>query len=321
MASQPRLLRWTTYFFILLSLSLFGFALSTLITTRLLRRVSIVKVPDLRHKSVESARSILRVKRLRIEIAEFRFDRRIPLNSIMAQVPAADQIVKSGRTIQVVVSRGSQAVKIPDISGLELRKAALSLGEKGLNIGRTTRIFDMQSPKNTILDHNPAAGDYAVRGSSINLLVSQGPRPIWFIMPGLKGRHIDNASRMLSHIGMELREIKRRQDDNQPSGTVLDQTPKPGGRVQASDPAGLTVSIQSADQQQTTRLVTVKYHVPPANMEVRIKMVARDDTGLHEIYSAMEKPNSEFTIRRTIHGAQAVLYIYINGKLHEERKI
>ncbi len=321
MVSQPRPLRWTTYFFILLSLSLFSFAVSTLVTTRVLRRVSIVKVPDLRHKSVESARSILRVKRLRIEIAEFRFDQRIPLNSIIAQIPAADQSVKTGRTIQIVVSRGSQAVKVPDISELELRKAALILGDKGLNIGRTTRIFSMQIPKNTILDHYPAAGDYASRESSINLLVSQGPRPIWFIMPALKGLNINNASRMLSHIGMELREIKRQQDDTRPSGTVLVQTPKPGGRVQAHDPAGLTVSIQSADQQQTTRLVTVKYRVPPANMEVRIKMVARDNTGLHEIYNSMEKPHSEFTIRRTIHGTQAVLYIYINGKLHEERQI
>ncbi len=321
MTSQPRPLRWTTYLFILLCLSLFCFTLSSLITTRLLKRVSIVKVPALRHKSVESARSILRIKRLRIEIAEFRFDRRIPLNSIIAQVPAADQSVKSGRTIQIVVSRGSPAVKIPDISGLELRKASLTLGEKGLNIGRTTRIFDIQSPKNTILDHTPAAGDYANRGSSVNLLVSQGPRPTWYIMPKLKGWNIDDATRMLNHIGIELREIKRRQDDNRPSGTILEQTPKPGERVQANDPAGLTVSIQSADQQQTTRLATVKYRVPPANMEVRIKMVARDDTGLHEIYNAMEKPHSEFTIRRIIHGSQAILYIYINGKLHEERQL
>jgi len=55
--------------------------------------------------------------------------------------------------------------------------------------------------------------------------------------------------------------------------------------------------------------------------DLRIKILASDSSGLHEIYNAMEKPNSDLLIRRTLVGPSAKLKFYVNGKFLEERDI
>jgi len=309
------------YIFLLCSISLFAFTASTLATLHFMRRVTITTVPDLSNKSVESARSVLRVKRLQMEITEYRFNQRIAANHILEQDPLPGQTVESGHQIKVVVSRGARTLTIPNLTGLSLQDAASRLEAAGFNLGRITRYYTDEADKEVILDQYPQSGTNAAGGTNIHLLVSLGPRPLWCIMPNLKGWYIDDATNLLNFIGMELKEIKRQVDDEQPTGMVMNQTPPAGVRIKAGDPAGLVVSIQSATSNQTTRFVNIEYLVPPTQMEVRVKFIVQDNSGLREIYNAMEKPNSKISIRRTINGEQAQLYIYINGKLQEERMI
>jgi len=309
------------FLLILVSLSMFTFIISTLVTTRVLRRVTTVIVPDLTHKSFESARSVLRVQRLPIEISEYRFDRQVPINHIIAQDPSPGQTVKSGRKVRVVLSRGTSAVKVPPLAGMNLHKAANELAKSGLNVGKVTRYYTAEAEKDIVLDQSPQAGELQNRGSNVVLLVSQGPKPVWYLMPNLRGLTRDQGIAMLNFIQVELKEIKRVLDDSQPSGTIREQTPLAGLRVRAGDPAGLAASIQTADQQQGPRLVDFTYHVPDSKSEVRLKLIIRDNTGLHEIHNTMEKPNAAIRLRKTVQGENAKMYIYINNILQEQKDI
>lgn len=304
---------------LLISITLFG--ISTVTTIKLLTKSKIVIVPELNFKSVESARSMCRVKRLKIDISEYRFDQRIPANVILDQEPKAEEKVKSGRIIKVVVSRGSQSVKIPVLTNQSLRAATISIENAGFHIGRVTRIYDNSIPKDQILDQWPAPKTDLTRGKNINLLISNGPKPVWYIMPKLKGSHIDDASRTLELLGMDLREIKRKVDNTLPSGTIISQTPQAGARIKTGIPAGLLVTTRTDNNNLVSRFVTINYHVPASQRDVRIKMLVRDESGLHELYNAMEKPDTDLVIRRTLSGESAKLKIYINSKLAEQRDI
>lgn len=320
--SAKRTVQGRTRFLLILGVSaLFALVASAITTMVIMRRAQDVTVPNLAHKSVESARSVLRVKRLRIEIAEYRYDKRIAANKILEQDPKPDETVVSGKAIQVVVSRGTQALETPAVVGLTLPEATDQFANQGLNPGRITRIYTTLENKNMIMDQYPEAGTRSNRGDNIDLLVSRGPRPIRFIMPNLKGWHIDDATGVLKVVGLELREVKRRLDDNFPTGMILEQTPPTGAPIRAKDPAGFIVTIQSTSQNALARLARIEYQVPVGSMEVRVKLMVRDDNGWQEIYNALEKPDSRISIRRAISGDNAELYIYINGRLHEERRI
>ena len=312
---------WLRYVFILICFCSFAFATSTLITTRLLRKVGTVKVPDVLYKSVEIARSVLRVKKLKLEITEYQFNQRYPINQIISQTPESKTKVKTGRKIKVIVSRGAQPLKVPEIKGLDLRNANISLKQNKLNLGRLTYIYSSTTAKDIILSQEPKAETFTNQGDNINLLISKGPKPFWFLMPDFKHQTLETVNEKLSYLDMPLTEIKRQLDDTLPAGTILDQKPQANLRVKPQTPVGLVISFQSHTPDQIKRLVTIKYNVPINNMETRVKMIVSDSSGMHQIYNAMEKPNSELIIRKTLLGETAKLYIYINGKLAEERNI
>ncbi len=309
------------FFLILLLAMLLAFALSLLTTTRLLRQVMVVEVPDLTGQTMEAARSRLRAQRLAIDISEFRFDLRIPANQIITQDPAAGQKVKTGRVVRVVVSRGSQTVKVPEVLGLNLTEAGLALGRKGLNPGKSTRLYSPEAPKNAVLDQWPAPDQYLNQGGRVDLLVSLGPRPVRWLMPALAGWPLAEATRLLGQLGLDLQSIQRRVDDQRPSGAVLEQTPPAGERVEAHDVAGLVIASGSTDSPLAGRYVTVKFRVPPGSAELRIKMSVRDESGLHQVYNDMERPNAELAVPFTVYGSPATVTISVNGNVVEERQL
>lgn len=309
------------YFFIVFIASLVMFVLSTITTIKFLTIAKIEEVPDLTHRTVESARSLCRVNRLKIAIKEYRFDPKIAANFILAQDPLPNEKVKSGRIIHVVVSRGSRTIPVPAVIGQMLREGTLAIGNAGLKVGRVTRVANDQAPKDQILDQWPGHGHTITADGNVNLLVSTGHRPIWYIMPDLIGYPIDQATNTLEKLNMTLSEIKRKVDNTKPSGTVILQTPSPGSRVREGIPAGLVATTRSDNQNMIARFVTINYHVPAGNRDVRVKMVVRDDNGLRELYNAMESPGTDLVIRKILNGTSAVLRVYINGKFMEERII
>lgn len=311
----------TTLILTILFASMTVFAVSTVTTIKLLTKSTTLAVPDLSHKSVESARSICRVKRLKLAIQGYRFDERIPANIILDQTPEPETKIKSGRVIKVIVSRGSRSVKVPALTNMSLREASLAIENAGLHVGRVTRIFSPLDPKDQVLQQWPAPAEDLTAGEKVSLLLSRGPKPVWFLMPQLKGQHIDQAADMLEKLGLQLSEIKRKVDNTQPTGMVIAQTPPAGARVKLGLPAGLIATKRTDHETALSRYVTIRYRVPAAKRDVRVKVLASDDTGLHELYNAMEKPDSDLLIRRTLIGTSATLKIYVNGQLQEEREI
>lgn len=319
-SAQPTLERGK-YFLIVLLSSLTLFAVSTITTIKFLTKSKTVVTPDLTNKSVESARSICRVNRLKIEIKEYRFDERIPANVILEQTPLPKESVKSGRTIKLMVSRGSRSVKVPNVAGQLLRQATMMIEKAGLHLGRITRLYDPFIPKNQVMDQWPTPELAITHGAKINLLLSDGPEPFWFILPNFTRTHIDQSAWTLEKLGLHLSEIKRKIDNTQPTGTIIAQTPPVNSRVKSGMPAGLIATKRTDNLEVVSRFVTINFHVPASRREVRVKMLVSDDSGLHEIYNAMEKPDTDLTVRRTLSGTTARLKVYVNGQLTKEESI
>ncbi|NTV52746.1 MAG: PASTA domain-containing protein, partial [Candidatus Firestonebacteria bacterium] len=285
MKSKPRSPLLGRYLLMVFGLSFMVFVLSALLTSRILNRVMVAEVPDITGKSVEAARGALRLKHLSMDIAEFRFDAHMQLNQIISQDPKPGQTVKSGRMVRVVVSRGSQTVKLPALTGLTLRDAGLALSEKGVSAGKVSLWYNAEAPKNTVLDQVPAAGQYLPQGSRVDLLVSLGSRPVRWVMPALKGLEFGEVNRIIKFLKLNLQTLRRKPDSTLPANTVVEQRPAAGERVEGGQAVSLLLTQGTQDVQKPGRYVTIRYRLPAGKSSQRLKMILKDDTGLHEIHN------------------------------------
>jgi eukaryotic-like serine/threonine-protein kinase len=299
------------------------FLLSTLVTMRILNRIMVAEVPDICGKSVETARASLKLKHLTMDISEFRFDAHVPLNQIISQDPKPGQTVKNGRLVRVVVSRGSQTVKVPELIGIPLQNASRLLDPKGILLGKISQVYSDTASKNRVMDQWPLGGEYITQGGRVHLLVSAGPRPATWVCPEVRGLDANQAVRIFKFLGLHLQSLKRQNNDHVPSGTVLRQTPVAGTRISSQETFSLLVSQGLDSPNSPGRYIRFHYRLPQGKDKtlMRLKIVLKDQSGVREVYNAMERPGMEINLPLTLHGEPGSVVIILNGQTLEERRL
>ncbi len=200
-----------------------------------------VKVPDLSRTPVAEARGRLEAAGLTLEVAGERFDPGAPEGAIISQTPPAGAAIKTNRKVKVVVSRGTEVLDIPDLTGTSERRALLEIDRLGLQLGEVARVTAAARSPDQVIAQDPRPGTEIFRGDKISLLVSRGSRePVW-VMPDLGGQPLAGARRLLADHGLRVGHT-RVQPSPSPAGIVVGQFPQPGYPVSRRDPITLVVS-------------------------------------------------------------------------------
>jgi beta-lactam-binding protein with PASTA domain/tRNA A-37 threonylcarbamoyl transferase component Bud32 len=88
----------------------------------------------------------------------------IPAGKIVGTRPAAGTEVPRGSTVEVVISKGPDVVKIPSVQGMTLDQATATLAQNGLTVG------DVFGPANgRPFSTNPEAGTSVKRGTTVDI--------------------------------------------------------------------------------------------------------------------------------------------------------
>lgn len=97
-----------------------------------------VVVPNLRHKSFDEAKKLLKEKGLRIEVSDTGYVKTLPPDCVLEQITDAGQIVKPGRTVRVIInSTTTPTLTLPDIiDNSSLREAMAKLSSLGFKLGQ-----------------------------------------------------------------------------------------------------------------------------------------------------------------------------------------
>lgn len=118
-----------------------------------------VKVPDLTNKTLDEARVILRNNDLKIGNIEERFSEIYDIGKIMIQTPSYNSEVDKNKTVDVVISKGSETrlVIVPEFIGLDIVEAQNLATLNGISIELNSvdtsvkddheKIFDQSIPK------------------------------------------------------------------------------------------------------------------------------------------------------------------------------
>ena len=168
---------------------------------------------------------------------------------VYRQSPEGQTQATPSSTVTLCISKGTETVAIPDVRDRTPDDAKAQLEDLGFKV----QVVDQASAdveKDHVIGTNPAAGAHPEKGSTVKLLVSTGPEQV--AVPSVVGKQRNDAENILRDAGFQV-QINEVEAPDEKAGTVLDQNPGAGAKV---DP-GTTVTLTVAKQPQQ-QLVTVR---------------------------------------------------------------
>lgn len=141
--------------------------------------------------------------------------------------------------------RGPEETQVPDVSGVELVDALLSLQERSLVPRVQVRYFADPSLKGRVVSQDPEAGTTVRAGRRITLLVSQGA--VIEEVADFRGRGLQEVQAELQALGVGgegvlfVDTVSYVFSDAAP-GTIIEQAPEPGTEIAGSTGIDLVVS-------------------------------------------------------------------------------
>ncbi|MBN2534015.1 MAG: PASTA domain-containing protein [Spirochaetales bacterium] len=236
---------------------------------------------------------------------------------VIDQKPRPGAVVKAGRYITLVVSKGPVINKIEDYRGktlgwlrYELRSKFAS-DEKALIEIREPVIYQFdESPQGTILDQSPKADTpiYENRVTYINLVVSKGPKGQEKRSAKYIGRSYQDVIKMLSFgnipFTFEVGEAK----DNVREGIVIAQNPEPDEEITPLVPVRLTITpvLKLAEDEifDIFQYIVEKYPIP-----VDVTIVSQYQGEITELLSMKHEGGKISFPYRVKSGTEIIVYI------------
>lgn len=199
-------------------------------------------LPDVEGMTIVEADPILREAELEMEITSEEYHPDKPTGTILSQFPSGGTMVKIGRSVKVVISRGQKAVVVPDLRGFSIRQAKLTLETEGFVLGDMQWTSTDSLPEKVVVFTYPSAGTKIPYGSDVNLMVNQGPYQRTIFVPRLIGLSLEEAQKRLEDKGLAVGLITEKVNENFLPQTVLEQSEDPGTELLPGEEVDLIVS-------------------------------------------------------------------------------
>jgi len=163
-------------------------------------------VPFVGGKTYEEARTILKNAGFSVEIQDSVYVDTAKALTVLKQFPDGDEVVKTNRTIYLVISRSvPPMMEMPNLVGYSFRNAEMVLKNMDLKIGDTT--FKPDFARNAVLEQwyngAPIAPGSPIRkGSVVSLVLGDGVGKKEFIVPDITGMTFCDAKTLLEGHGI-----------------------------------------------------------------------------------------------------------------------
>ncbi|MFE3636904.1 Stk1 family PASTA domain-containing Ser/Thr kinase [Streptomyces sp. NPDC059168] len=197
------------------------------------------KVPPLLAKTEEQATARLESSGLRVKEIKREYNDTVGSGTVISSDPTAGARIRGNGSVTLVISRGPEIVKVPDLRGVPLAEARPRLKSAGLEPGMVDRAFSDSVDRGSVIGTDPEAGTERHAGSAIALLVSKGS-PV--DVPDVTGEDQDSARQDLEDAGLKVRISAQQVNSEYDKGQVARQSPGADSRAAEGDTVTLTLS-------------------------------------------------------------------------------
>jgi beta-lactam-binding protein with PASTA domain len=92
--------------------------------------------------------------------------------------PAGTMVPKNNAQVRVKISLGPSTVEVPDLTGMTEADANEAAVKAGFTIGKVRQAYSDKVPINAVISQDPEPGVRRPPGTAIDLVISQGPKPV-----------------------------------------------------------------------------------------------------------------------------------------------
>jgi len=193
-------------------------------------------VPDVIGDSEKDAKKALREAGFEVK-TEDEFSESVPEGSVIRTIPGAGEKADAGAEVTLVLSKGTQAVAIPNVVGQSRDSATSTLQSAGFEVDVTKQQSSDATPGD-VLSQNPTAGTSAGKGSTVTITVAKAPPQAE--VPDVTGQRRAEATDALRAKGFKVAVDEQPVEDEAQDGTVISQDP---GSGKADQGATVTITI------------------------------------------------------------------------------
>ncbi|MER6555353.1 Stk1 family PASTA domain-containing Ser/Thr kinase [Streptomyces sp. NPDC001725] len=197
------------------------------------------RVPALLGKTQSAAEERLADEGLDLKGVERAYSDTVRRGTVISSDPGSGERIRGNDAVKLVISRGPETVKVPDVEGLALADARRELKKWGLAPGMATREFSEEIDRGKVIRTDPRAGTERHTDSAVALVVSKGS-PV--DVPDVTGLSVDDATAALDEAGLKAEVLPERVDSAEAQGEIARQTPGSGAEAAEGDTVELTVS-------------------------------------------------------------------------------
>lgn len=291
-----------------------------------------VELPNLVGMSKEEAQKEAENLKLKFEIKEEEFNKEVPEGFIISQDPKYIEKynVKEGSTITVVVSKGQEKTKVPNVKGKSQEEALQLLEEANLKaeiIEETSKTVK----EGYVISQETEPDEEVFAGDTVKIHISKGTGIKQVNVVSVIGQSEANAKTTLTGLGLKVN-VAYEEDTSKANGIVLKQSIEGGKTVDEGTTITITVN-KIAEMKEVSVTVNVKsllggnIYEETSNTtnssgdkkvkKVNLKVVVGNDT----IYSGKVSA-SETSIKATTKGTGTKeIKVYIDDVLKNQGQI
>lgn len=269
-----------------------------------------VEVPSVQGIQMAKAQKLLEDKGLYMDVAGKQYNDEYEADAIISQDPAQGEKVKSGRHISVIISQGSQKIKVPSVVGMNLDDAEIKLRNANLNISNPERVYDDKYAEDFVISQYPKPYTRAAEGTEVKLMVSKGPEPDKLAMPDLVGSSMDEARAKLKDAKLLLGEQKTQGSEQYFKNQIISQDPAAGVMIDEGTTVNVVVSTGPGPKSKTR---TLEFVLPGDEQYYKVVIIIHDAKQTRTVYNELHQGMDQVSTFITYYG-KGTAEIQLNGE-------
>lgn len=135
----------------------------------------LVRVPDVRRRTLLDARFMIEQARLTVGEIREAYDGSVAAGIILSQDPAPGASLERGTAVYLRVSKGPETLILPDLVGRPLDEARRMLDSLGVTLRQVTQVPRAGIPPGRVVEMSPPAGTQIRHGDAVTVAISAQP--------------------------------------------------------------------------------------------------------------------------------------------------
>ena len=219
-----------------------------------------VKVPNIVGLSQEEAKKQIEEANLTFEVEKEEYDKEVPEGNVISlkteigdyTKDPSNLTVKEGSTISVIISKGQEKAKVPNVKGKE-KEEAIRIIEEAKLVAEVVEETSKTVQEGYVVSQETEPDTEVLAGETVKIHVSTGTGIKQVTVEGVTGRTEEEAKKALQKAGLKVN-VAYEEDSSKDNEVVLKQSIDAGEVVDEGTTITITVNKLAQMKQGTVKV-------------------------------------------------------------------